>query len=155
MDSKVPTPVSGGGAEKGQPDGVNESAARSTGGESGGGSYDNPHEGKNGDSSFGGFMEHGGQTDIGYHGSGQAGSEGSDTANATTKGDDTAEQRNAEPKLKPTGPDQDFSADYPRDVMLAGRKVEVIDTSGIAAAEAAGTSGLEADVNARNAPSSG
>lgn len=107
MNSKVPTPVSGGGADKGQPDGVKQSAARSAGGESGGGSYENPHERKDGDSSFGGFMGHGGQTDIAYHGSGQVGSNGSDRPNATTEGDDAAEKGYDGPKPGPTGPDQD------------------------------------------------
>ena len=44
---------------------------RSGGGDSGGGAYPNPHTGKEGDR--GGFMDHGGQTGMAYHGSGQLG----------------------------------------------------------------------------------
>ena len=50
-------------------------AERQTGrkgaGESGGGAYPNPHDGKKGKSD--GFMGHGGQTDMEYHGKGQLG----------------------------------------------------------------------------------
>ena len=45
---------------------------RSAGGESGGGAYANPHTGKKGGSE-GGFMGHGGQTEIAYSGTGQGG----------------------------------------------------------------------------------
>jgi hypothetical protein len=41
------------------------------GGDSGGGAYPNPHTGKEGKG--GGFMSHGGQTDIAYHGGEQLG----------------------------------------------------------------------------------
>jgi hypothetical protein len=150
MDSKVPTPVSGGGANKGNPDGVNESHARGGAGESGGGSYDNPHTGKDGNSDFGGFMGHGGQTDIAYHGSGQAGGNGAHTPNAATEGEATAKQGQSGSKPGPTGPNQDFSAEHPRELALGERKIEVIETSGVAAAEATGTTGLEGDVNGRN-----
>jgi hypothetical protein len=141
MDSKVPTPVSGSGAEKGDPDGVNESHARSDAGESGGGSYDNPHTGKDSKGNFGGFMGHGGQTDIAYHGSGQAGGNGAHTSNAATEGEANSERGHSDPKAGPTGPCQDFSAEYPRKAALCAEKVEVIKTSGVAAAEAAGTTG--------------
>ena len=43
------------------------------GGESGGGAYPNPHAGKEGHN--GGFMGHGGQTEMPYHGTGQLGEE--------------------------------------------------------------------------------
>jgi hypothetical protein len=141
MDSKVPTPVSGGGAQKGNPDGVNESHARSDAGESGGGSYDNPHTGKDSKGDFGGFMGHGGQTDIAYHGSGQAGGNGAHTSNAATEGEANLEQGHSGSKPGPTGPSQDFSAEYPREAALGAGKVEVIETSGVAAAEAAGITG--------------
>ena len=42
-------------------------------GRSGGGAYPNPHTGKEG--KRGGFMDHGGQTDMGYHGTGQLGAQ--------------------------------------------------------------------------------
>lgn len=47
--------------------------AREGGGESGGGAYDNPHQGKKEGS--GGFMGHGGQSEQAYHGTGQLGEE--------------------------------------------------------------------------------
>ena len=83
MSDKVPNPVSGNPASKGAPDGVSgvpggddqrEVHGRSAGGESAGGAYPNPHTGK--EPSGGGFMGHGGQTDIAYHGSGQGGDDG-------------------------------------------------------------------------------
>ena len=54
---------------------------REGGGDSGGGAYPNPHTGKEG--GRGGFMDHGGQTGMEYHGSGQLG------------GDKTGENANA------------------------------------------------------------
>jgi hypothetical protein len=57
---------------------------RKSGGESQGGAYPNPHKGKTPDN--GGFMGHGGQTDMAYHGSGQLGEEGlGGNANAPAK----------------------------------------------------------------------
>ena len=44
---------------------------RSGGGDSAGGPYPNPHSGK--EPTNGGFMGHGGQTDMEYHGKGQLG----------------------------------------------------------------------------------
>lgn len=61
------------------------------GGESQGGAYPNPHSGK--DPKEPGpddFMGHGGQSEIGYHGTGQLGDtdvEGRDNANAPTGSD--------------------------------------------------------------------
>ena len=156
MTSKVPMPVSGDGRDKGDPDGVNESEARSAGGESSGGSYRNPHEGKDGDGGAGGFMGHGGQTEIGYHGGGQAGGGETPNPNAPTEGDNAASrQGEAGPKPGPTGPDQDFSAEYPRHTEVDGHRIEIIDTSGIAAAEAAGTKAREGEANATEAPGAG
>ena len=53
----------------------------SGGGESGGGAYPNPHTGKD---PQGGFMGHGGQTDIGYRGAADDAAESED-GNAVTK----------------------------------------------------------------------
>ena len=54
---------------------------RSGGGDSGGGAYPNPHSGK--DAKGGGFLGHGGQTDMAYHGTGRLGEEEvGDNANA-------------------------------------------------------------------------
>ena len=55
-----------------------------TGGESQGGAYPNPHRGQK--PSEGGLMGHGGQGDIGYHGTGQLGDEKTgDNANAPSE----------------------------------------------------------------------
>jgi hypothetical protein len=87
--------ASGDGINKGAPDGVSASPSRSeganiqgrsAGGESGGGAYPNPKSGKAATNC--GFMGHGGQTDIGYHGGEQAGDNGGTTPNATTRGKD-------------------------------------------------------------------
>lgn len=93
--NKLAVQASGDAINKGAPDGVSASPSeseganiqgRSAGGESGGGVYPNPKFGKAGTNS--GFMGHGGQTDIGYHGGEQAGDNGGTTANATTRGKD-------------------------------------------------------------------
>ena len=59
-------------------------------GESGGGAYPNPHTGKVG--KRGGFMDHGGQTGMAYHGTGRLGEDKvGDNANAPTGGSDEGE----------------------------------------------------------------
>ena len=67
--------TSGDGA--GESDGVGEVASRrdapSQVGESGGGAYPNPHTGKDGQGGTGGFMGHGGQSEINYSGPQQLG----------------------------------------------------------------------------------
>ena len=144
MSDKVPMPASGDGRNKGQADGVNASDARSAGGESGGAGYDNPHTGKDGAGDSSGFMGHGGQTEIGYHGGGQAGDEGAPVDNSTTRTDSgiaDAGNASAGPKEGPRGPEQDREAQQTRETDLGGKKVEVFETSGVAAAEAAGNIG--------------
>jgi len=55
---------------------------RSGGGDSGGGAYPNPHTGKEAGTSDG-FMGHGGQSEMPYHGKGQLGEDKvGDNANA-------------------------------------------------------------------------
>ena len=163
MSEKVQAPVPGNPGSKGAPDGVSDSPrggdgadvhGRSEGGESGGGSYPNPHAGKTDTNT--GFMAHGGQTDIGYHGGGQAGTEGSETDNATTRGDRDDTTGDTDAKSGPTGPDQQDVSEYPRSAVAAGRPIEVIDTSGVAAAEASGTAGKDgADAAETEHPGSG
>ncbi|SEM96226.1 hypothetical protein SAMN05192583_1678 [Sphingomonas gellani] len=98
MTDKVPTPVAGGDKNKGAPDGVNSDpgapqgaaasgGGESDGGESDGGAYPNPHTGKKGGEQ-GGFMGHGGQTEIAYSGTGQGGHDDDEdvgNSNAVTK----------------------------------------------------------------------
>ena len=57
-------------------------------GESGGGAYPNPHAGKTPKS--GGFMGHGGQTEMDYHGPDQLGGEAADgdNPNAAARSED-------------------------------------------------------------------
>jgi len=63
---------------------------REGGGDSGGGAYPNPHSGKEG--SNGGFMGHGGQTEMPYHGHGQLGDEKTgDNANSASAGTGASE----------------------------------------------------------------
>lgn len=60
------------------------------GGESQGGAYPNPRRSKANKSNAGGIMDHGGQSDIAYHGSGQLGDddvEGPGNPNAPAKDD--------------------------------------------------------------------
>ena len=68
MKDRDPTKQSG--VRQGQ-DPVAETGRR--GGDSQGGAYPNPHSGKKPEG--GGFMGHGGQSDMAYHGSGQLGEE--------------------------------------------------------------------------------
>lgn len=144
MSSKEPTPVSGSDSSKGKPEGVTNPGGREEGGESGGGSYPNPHRGKDGDSSASGFMGHGGQTTIDYHGSGQASNDGPEAPNAATRDeDDAAGARKGGAKPGPSGPHQDRVAEQTRQEALGGRSVEVFETSGVAAAEASGMTGVE------------
>lgn len=69
---------------------------RRSGGESGGGAYPNPHSGKDGEGKSGGFLGHGGQSDMAYHGEGQLGDEvleGNPNAPARNEADDENEGR--------------------------------------------------------------
>ena len=52
------------------------------GGESQGGAYPNPHTGKEAKGGPDSFMGHGGQTEMGYHGTGQLGEDEVEDANA-------------------------------------------------------------------------
>ena len=72
-DGKFPMPASGQDSPKLRSDGVSDvdSNRRGPGGESGGGSYDNPHTGKEARGESEGFD--GGQSGRDYHGPGQLG----------------------------------------------------------------------------------
>jgi hypothetical protein len=61
---------------------------RTGGGDSGGGAYPNPHTGKEDKKAGGGFMGHGGQTEMPYHGTGQLGGDKTGgNANSPTRDD--------------------------------------------------------------------
>ena len=62
-----------GDLDRREPEAADKMNGRSGGGDSGGGAYPNPHTGKDG--KRGGFMDHGGQTDMAYHGTGRLGDE--------------------------------------------------------------------------------
>ena len=69
---------------RGDPEARDEYNGRAGGGDSGGGAYPNPHTGKKPDND--GFMGHGGQTEMEYHGKGQLGEdvlEGNENAPAS------------------------------------------------------------------------
>ena len=130
MADKKKMPVTGGGAGKGKPDGASGSPAtgeegrahgRSAGGESGGGAYPNPHSGKEPDNE--GFLSHGGQTEMSYH--------GGNNPNATAgpqepAGEQAGSQAAAAPERKP------------HTIQAGQRTIDVVEESGIAAAEASG-----------------
>lgn len=79
MADQKPTPVPG-DAEAAEQEGARGASGRTGGGESGGGAYPNPHAVDEGHSQ--GFMGHGGQSDIAYHGPGQLGDEQVDDGDA-------------------------------------------------------------------------
>lgn len=60
-----------GDLDRREPEAVDKFNGRSGGGDSGGGAYPNPHTGK--EAKRGGFFDHGGQTEMAYHGTGQLG----------------------------------------------------------------------------------
>ncbi|MBB5984630.1 hypothetical protein [Sphingobium lignivorans] len=74
---KQPVQANDGRPHGNAPDGVSSAATQGRGGkgESGGGAYPNPHQGKKKDRKAdpGSFMGHGGQSDMAYHGTGQLG----------------------------------------------------------------------------------
>jgi hypothetical protein len=139
--SEVKTPVSGGGADEGGADGVsgapdgNNVGGRTPGGESGGGGYDNPHADK--EPAGDGFMGHGGQTSIDYHGGGQSGDHGGDAPNAATGSDSSdGEERGTDAWAAPVY--------EPHPILAAGHRVEVVETNGVAQAEQLGNVGKAA-----------
>ena len=72
---------------RGDPEAREKYNGREGGGDSAGGAYPNPHSGKEGSND--GFMGHGGQTGMGYHGKGQLGDETVEgNENSPARGDD-------------------------------------------------------------------
>ncbi|MBV8687296.1 MAG: hypothetical protein JOZ90_14800 [Alphaproteobacteria bacterium] len=67
---------------------------REGGGDSGGGAYPNPHRGKEGEAGREGWMGHGGQSEMPYHGHGQLGAEKTGgNANAPTRESGAGDER--------------------------------------------------------------
>jgi len=127
VTDKKEMPADGAGIAKGMPDGVSgspdsgergRSHGRSSGGESGGGAYPNPHMDNDGDSA----KFSGGQGDKAYYGGANP--------NATTESPGFLEGQEGEPASAAA------SGAHPVD--LGGRTIEVIEESGVAAAEATG-----------------
>jgi len=126
MNDKQKMPADGGGRNIGKPDGVSgapdsgETHGRVGGGESSGGAYPNPHTGKKRANS--GFMGHGGQSLIDYH--------GGDNPNAPTgRADGDGEGRAG------TAPSAERQ---PHEVSTGDRVFSIVEESGVAAAEATG-----------------
>ena len=134
MSDKKKMPVSGGGAAKGKPDGVSGSPnseemgrvhGRTSGGESAGGAYPNPHSHASkahSDPSGGEFS--GGQAEKAYY--------GGDNPNATTK------PRNSQSVESDADEDSRTPVREALPVQSGGRTIEVIEDNGVAAAEATG-----------------
>ena len=91
MSEKHPVQASGNRDAIVRDDGVSVPHGRSSPGESGGGSYPNPCHGKKRKGWLARFLGHGGQSVIGYHGTGQLGKdvvdEQSGAREAATKDD--------------------------------------------------------------------
>lgn len=91
MSDEQTVQAAGQDGAKGAPDGVGDAAThgKSGGGESSGGAYPNPHAGKKPEGQ-GGFLGHGGQSEINYHGPDQLGDTDvpGDNPNAATKRED-------------------------------------------------------------------
>lgn len=69
------------------------SAGQKDGGQSGGGPYPNPHTGKKGGDSGGGYSDHGGSTEMPYHGTGQLGEQKTGkNPNSPTRGTGSGEK---------------------------------------------------------------
>ncbi|MEG3089359.1 hypothetical protein [Sphingomonas sp. PB4P5] len=162
MDNdKVPMPASGQGSTKIHSDGVGDSEThgRSAGGESGGGSYDNPHTGKQERGESAAFE--GGQSVQGYFGPGQADGKKADTdkigrvgqGGATSGGFSGARRSN---DVESDGLSQATQDPEPRVVAAGDRSFGIIEASGIAEAEVHGKVGTDASYEAeQERPGSG
>ncbi len=159
MSSKVPMPASGNPDSKGAADGVSgapgndagnsdgrEVHGRSKDGESGGGAYPNPHSGKTPENT--GFMSHGGQTDVAYHGSGQAGDDGGSAPNGVAGSGATRDTGEST-----TAPVVEHKA---HSIATERGSIDVVETSGVAEVEATGKVATDGqDDEAQAQPGSG
>lgn len=150
-EGKVPMPVDGQGSPKINSDGVSdaETQGRSTGGESGGGSYDNPHTGKEDRGESAGFE--GGQSVKGYYGAGQLDGENADPdqSGAVGQGGETGGESGLDDTQGTLGGATvpTFEPE-PHVVEASGRTFEVVETNGVAEAEATGKVGTDAPYEA-------
>lgn len=141
MPDEKTMPADGGGVRKGEPDGVSGTPGsgeegrvhgRVGGGESGGGAYPNPHGPEvSGDkpSDNSGLLGHAGQSEKSYY--------GGSNPNATTGGgalDDAQDGGRVDPSPERTS----------HEVEADGQHIDVIEDSGVAAAEATGKVGTDA-----------
>ena len=138
-DGKVQMPASGQQSHKTHSDGIGDvdTHGRDEGGESGGGSYDNPHTGKEARGESGGFE--GGQSVRGYYGPGQLDGEKAVSAERGTVGQGGgASGADGDPNQSSTTPGH-----KPRQVRAAGQSFEIVEASGVAEAEASGKVGTD------------
>jgi hypothetical protein len=135
-DGKVPMPADGHDSSKIRPDRVGDADThgRGRGGESGGGSYDNPHAGKEPH----GFE--GGQSVRGYFGPGQLDGEKADPGQAgiVGQGGDTVETVGGSGDSERAGAPGTTPVHKPSLVTAGGRTFEVVQESGVAEAEVNG-----------------
>lgn len=157
MADKTPTQASGDHAHEGEADGVavNHPSGRAMPGESGGGDY--PTGSDAGQERGGSAHFDGGQSEKGYNGGGQAGTDGSSNPNAATRGsDDYSGQGQAGTAPGPSGPAQAPHVEETRTVNTGERTFDVVETSGTAIAEEAGNVGAAGQhANDPRAPGAG
>ena len=131
MTDKKEMPADGGGIAKGKPDGVSGSPdnrdmgvvhGRAPGGESGGAAYPNPHS----DDPTTSSEFSGGQGEKAYY--------GGENPNAVTPRD----------AAKDSGHIADSADPQPRPAQVGGRTIDVVEQSGVAAAESTGKVGTDA-----------
>ena len=136
MSDKKKMPADGGGVRKGKPDGVSGTPeagtpgqvhGRFSGGESAGGAYPNPHTGKSSTDSR--SPGHGGQSEIAYY--------GGSNPNATAGGGILSTAK-TEPRIAATPVRQ------AHEVTAGKQKFDIVEDSGVAAAEATGKVGTDA-----------
>lgn len=136
MSDKKKMPVDGGGVQKGKPDGVSGTPAagkpgqvhgRFSGGESAGGAYPNPYTDESSITSS--APGHGGQSEIAYY--------GGSNPNATAGGG-TLSKAKSGPRIAATPVRQ------AHEVEAGEQRFDVVEDSGVAAAEATGKVGTDA-----------
>lgn len=145
-DGKVPLPASGKQSPKTHSDGVGDVDTHGRGGgggESGGGSYPNPHTGKTERGEGGGFD--GGQSGKGYYGTGQLDGKKADTdeAGVVGQGGEIAGKAGARAAARSAAPAP--TPEYASHRVTAnGKTIDIVQESGVAEAELNGEVGSDA-----------